>query len=202
MKLCGLYGITAPYTTLAAIEQALLGGVQCLQYRYKEGLAAPDPSAVAAVCQHHRVLFIVNDDVELARAVGAAGVHLGQDDLSVAEARATLGNRAIIGVSCYNSVARALDAAAAGADYVAFGRFYPSTTKPLAVLASPQILRDARACIQVPIVAIGGITPINAEPLLAAGADAIAAIEGLFGQPDIAAAARRYRVLLDAPRRY
>ncbi|MDH4276063.1 MAG: thiamine phosphate synthase [Gammaproteobacteria bacterium] len=197
MRVAGLYAITAQHTTLADIEQALTGGVQCLQYRYKQRVGAPDPSVVAALCRRYRATFIINDDVALAHDVAADGVHLGRDDPALGEARARLGNRAIIGVSCYNDVRRAVHAAAAGADYIAFGRFFPSSTKPKALTAPINVLSEARAQVAVPIIAIGGITPENAHPLLAAGADALAVIDGLFGQADIAAAARRYRTLFD-----
>ncbi len=136
--------------------------------------------------------LIVNDDVELAAAVGAAGVHLGRDDAALQAARTRLGAEAIIGISCYNDLQRARQAAQAGADYVAFGRFYPSHSKPQAVLAEPALLSQATTELALPVVAIGGITPANGRALLAAGASMLAAIHGVFGQPDITAAARRY----------
>jgi thiamine-phosphate pyrophosphorylase len=138
--------------------------------------------------------LIVNDDVELAAGIGAAGVHLGEDDADIAAARSRLGNGAIIGVSCYDSLERARDLAAAGADYLAFGAFFPSPTKPQARRATPDLLRAARA-FGKPLVAIGGITPDNAADLIAAGADFVAVVSGVFGQPDVTDAARRYASL-------
>jgi thiamine-phosphate pyrophosphorylase len=124
--------------------------------------------------------------------VGAAGVHVGKDDSAFAIARARLGGNALIGVSCYDRLDLALEAVRAGADYVAFGAFFPSPTKPTEIRASVALLRKARAALNVPIVAIGGITPDNAPLLLDVGADALAVVSGVFGQPDIQAAARRY----------
>jgi thiamine-phosphate pyrophosphorylase len=145
------------------------------------------------------VPLIINDDVELAVHCGAAGVHLGRDDADLATARARLGTGAIIGVSCYADLERAREAAAAGADYLAFGRFFPSQTKPEAVPADPALLAAARRELDLPLCAIGGITPANAAPLLEAGADLLAVIQGLFGQPDVRAAAARFQALFQQP---
>jgi thiamine-phosphate pyrophosphorylase len=147
---------------------------------------------LVALCRERGVPLLINDDIALAAVVGATGVHLGREDADIASARRALGARALIGVSCYNEIGRARAAAAAGADYVAFGRFFPSHTKPLAVQASLELLRAARTELSLPIVAIGGITPENGGSLIAAGADALAVIEGIFNQPDIRAAAARY----------
>lgn len=182
------------------IEQALKAGARVLQYRSKdrdEEREQEQAASLAALCAAYRVPFIVNDDPALAFSVGATGVHLGRDDVPIATARALLGRRALIGVSCYNELERAIEAQAAGADYVAFGSFYPSGTKPHAVRASIELLHAARARLHVPIVAIGGITPENGAALVAAGAQALAVIEGLFNQPDIAAAARAYTALFE-----
>jgi thiamine-phosphate pyrophosphorylase len=179
---------------------ALEGGAALLQYRDKTHDAARrlcEASALAKSCREFRVPLIVNDDVELARSSGAAGVHLGEDDGGVPEARAALGADAIIGVSCYDSLQRARDAAAAGANYLAFGAFFPSITKPGARHARPQLLRDARE-FGLPLVAIGGITAENGGSLIAAGADFLAVVSGVFGASDIRAAARRYKKLFDA----
>ena len=135
--------------------------------------------------------FIVNDDVRLAREVGADGVHLGEHDGDIAAARVLLGDDAIIGVSCYDDLQRARDAATAGADYIAFGAFFPSSTKPNARRASPDLLRNS-ATFGLPRVAIGGIAPDNARSLVAAGADLVAVISGVFDAPDSIAAARAY----------
>jgi thiamine-phosphate pyrophosphorylase len=199
----GLYAVAdsaylTPDAFVPAVQAALDGGARIIQYRNKSSDAATHARIARdlnALCQRHAVPFLINDDVALAAATGADGVHLGRDDLGVAAARAVLGPRAIIGVSCYNELDRARVAAAAGADYVAFGRFFPSRTKPQAVPATLDLLRQARATLQIPIVAIGGITPENGGALIEAGADALAVIEGVFGQADIRAAAARYAVL-------
>ena len=128
----------------------------------------------------------------MAKQAQAAGVHLGREDASLAQARAQLGPQPIIGVSCYNDLARAVKAQAEGADYVAFGSFFPSRTKPQAVRAGLELLCEAKQKLHIPVVAIGGITPENGVHLLAAGADALAVIEGVFGQADVREAAERY----------
>lgn len=198
-ELRGLYAITPPRlegTALAAaVEAALAGGCRILQYRYKGTDGAGrlrDALTLAELCRRHDALFIVNDDPELALACGAHGVHLGRDDTPYEAARRRLGAEAIIGLSCYADFERARWAAGVGADYLAFGAFYPSTTKPGAVRAHPELLRRAGRELGRPLVAIGGITPENALPLIAAGAQMVAVIQGLFAQPDIEAAARRF----------
>jgi thiamine-phosphate pyrophosphorylase len=191
----GLYAITdGPRADLiAACTAAIAGGAAAIQYRDKTGDRAQrsaEAGELAVVCARHGVPLIVNDDVELAAQVGA-GVHLGEDDTDFGAARIRLGSNAIIGVSCYDSLERARDLAAAGADYLAFGAFFPTPTKPHARRAAPGLLRAARA-FGKPLVAIGGITADNARTLIDAGADFVAAISGVFAQPDITAAARRY----------
>lgn len=201
--LTGLYAITdsqlTPGAALApAVEAALRGGARVIQYRDKGSDTArrqQEADALNALCHAHGALLIVNDDVELAAAAGAAGVHLGRDDPQLNAARKRLGSGAIIGVSCYNQLPRAQAAAEQGADYVAFGRFFPSLTKPDAVAATPELLREARRALDLPLVAIGGITPENGGLLLEAGADMLAVIHGVFGQADIEAAARRFAEL-------
>ena len=137
----------------------------------------------------------MNDDPQLARAAHADGVHLGRGDRAIAEARAMLGERALIGVSCYDSLARARTAAAAGADYLAFGSFFASPTKPDAPRATLGMLGEARVEFDLPLCAIGGLTPANAAPVIAAGADLVAAISGVFDADDVAAAAAAYTQL-------
>jgi len=198
----GLYAITdGPRTDLpAVVAQALAGGARVLQYRDKTADARrrhADAIALRQLCDLHAVPLIVNDDVALAVAVGAAGVHLGRDDGDVAAARAALGAGSIVGVSCYDSLQRARSAAAAGADYVAFGAFFPSPTKPHAARASPDLLRQS-ATLGLPRVAIGGITPDNAPSLVEAGADFLAVISALFAAPDVQAAARCFARLYPA----
>lgn len=179
----------------AAVARAIDGGARVLQYRDKKGGDARrrrQATELLALGRRHGVPLIINDDVALALEVGADGVHLGREDARLSEARAQLGATALIGVSCYNEVARALAARTQGADYVAFGSFFPSRTKPGAVRAGLELLREARGKLRIPIVAIGGITPENGASLIAAGADSLAVIEGVFGQADIRAAAERY----------
>ena len=200
----GLYAITDPLLLpddqrlIVAVERAITGGARLIQYRDKSTDAVrrlAQARALNALCQRHGIPLIVNDDVELTAAVGAAGVHIGRNDPDLATARARLGETALIGVSCYDRLDLALAAERAGADYVAFGAFFLSPTKPTEIRASVELLREARAVLHVPIVAIGGITPDNAPVLLEAGADALAVVSGVFGQPDIQAAARRYAAL-------
>jgi thiamine-phosphate pyrophosphorylase len=203
----GLYAVTdgveRPLETLVALVEAVIrGGAAVVQYRDKSMDAARrarEASALRALCRSHGVPLIVNDDVELARSVGADGVHLGRDDLPPAEARDRLGPGAIIGASCYADPECALAAEAAGADYVAFGRFFPSRTKPQATPASVALLAAVRPRLRVPVVAIGGITPENAPALIAAGADLLAVVQGVFGDPDPRAAAARFASLFETP---
>jgi len=204
-RIFGLYAIADTHylddaRLVDAVTRAVDGGARVIQYRDKKhdaGTRLRQASELAGRCHQHGVLFIVNDDADLARRARADGVHLGREDLTVAQARELLGPRAVIGVSCYNELPRALAAEAAGADYVAFGRFFPSRTKPQAVPAGLDLLRDARRKLRIPIVAIGGITPENGASLIAAGADALAVIEGVFGQTDVRAAAGRYAQLFN-----
>jgi thiamine-phosphate pyrophosphorylase len=197
----GLYGITdgAPLPQLlTTVEAAVRGGARLIQYREKSA----DPTrrmgearALLEVCRNHGALLIVNDDVELAAAMSADGVHLGKDDGRVDVARVRLGPRAIIGVSCYDSLERAQQAAHDGADYVAFGSFFASASKPAAVRAPLSLLKEARAQLGIPLCAIGGITPANGGELVHSGADMLAVIQGLFGAADVNAAAKDYAKL-------
>ncbi|MEJ2434642.1 MAG: thiamine phosphate synthase [Pseudolabrys sp.] len=201
----GLYAITDPRLTpepilLERVAAAIAGGAAMVQYRHKAADAATrrrEAAALLALCRAHDVPLIVNDDLALARALGADGVHLGQGDADPGAAREALGAHALIGVSCYNEIERARRACAAGADYVAFGRFFASRTKPEAVHAEPTLLTRARAELDRPIVAIGGITPDNGAQLIAAGADMLAVIDALFGRSDVEAAARRIAGLFE-----
>src|SRR5450756_641200 len=195
----GLYAITPDETDtaelLCKVRLALLGGARVLQYRNKAADAAmrlEQAWALRELTHEFSVPLIINDDVMLAQQVDADGVHLGGEDGSVAAARAVLGNGKLIGVSCYNRMALAHAAVRQGADYVAFGSFFASTVKPDAVAASPELLRQARREIAVPLVAIGGITVHNCAPLLEAGADALAVISAVFGVTDIQNAARQF----------
>jgi|KBSMisStandDraft_5_1062788.scaffolds.fasta_scaffold33896_3 thiamine-phosphate pyrophosphorylase len=197
-KPAGLYALTPDLADTAALsartDLALSGGASAIQYRNKDAsaeLRLQQATSLRALCSARGAIFIVNDDVELARAVGADGVHLGRDDASVAAARARLGPAAIVGVSCYDELARAEAAIAAGSDYIAFGSFYPSRVKPNAVRPSLRLITEAKArWPEISIVAIGGINAANATPLIAAGADAVAVISALYDAPDVLLAAR------------
>ena len=197
----GLYLITptTPDTaTLLARVAAVLPGAALLQYRAKDldaSLRAAQARALSILCRGLGVPLVVNDDPVLAATVGADGVHVGASDASVAAAVARLPGR-LVGASCYADLALADAAVAAGAGYVAFGAFHASPTKPAAVRADPALLRQA-ARLRVPRVAIGGITPENAGELIAAGADMVAVISGVFDAPDPVAAARAYRACFD-----
>lgn len=193
----GLYLITPDEhdgERLLARTLPLLPFASCLQLRSKMLDAAAlhaTGSRLRDACRTAGVPFIINDDAKLARELDADGVHLGEHDGGIAEARALLGGDALIGVSCYDDIERARTLAAAGADYIAFGAFFPSSTKPNARRASVDLLRGS-AGFGLPRVAIGGITPDNARSLVDAGADLVAVISGVFDAPDPVAAARAY----------
>ncbi|OFZ72693.1 MAG: thiamine-phosphate diphosphorylase [Betaproteobacteria bacterium RBG_16_64_9] len=206
-SVAGLYAITPEDADTDRLERrvqaALAGGASLVQYRSK----SPDSAArraqgerLLAVCRRAGAPLIVNDDLELALAIGADGVHLGRDDGDVAVARARLGADRLLGVSCYDRLDLAIAAVAAGADHVAFGSAFASLTKPEAVRAPPALFAQARARLQVPIVAIGGITPENAHLIIEAGADAVAVITALFDAQDVAAAAAAFRSLFQRRR--
>lgn len=196
MAACALYLISPPHIVLADFlprcEAALsAGGVQAFQLRLKD---ADDNQIIEAakeiipLCRAHDIAFILNDRPDLARAAGADGVHLGQDDMKVEEARTIVGGDAVIGVSCHASRDMGLDAAEAGADYVAFGAFYPTRSKPREKVEKwgvpePEILEWWSTYTTIPCVAIGGITPENCAPLVRAGADFIAAITSVWEEP-------------------
>lgn len=183
----GLYAVTqtdnkSANTIIFEVEAAIRGGAAVVQYRDKHPADALFlASELAKTCHRHNVPLIINDDIELAARSGADGVHIGREDEAVEQARKRLGADAIIGVSCYDLVERALEAEAQGANYVAFGRFFPSTSKPLAAPAKIETLIQAKQLLSIPIVAIGGIMPENGNQLLTAGADLLAVIGGLFG---------------------
>ncbi len=182
----GLYAITqtdhkSADLIINEVIAAIKGGAVVVQYRDKNPSDAIYlASELLKVCHRSNVPLLINDDVELAANIGADGVHIGKEDGAIAQARSRLGEKAIIGVSCYNFVDQAVDAEKQGATYVAFGRFFPSTSKPLAAPAQLETLRQARLKVSVPIVAIGGILPDNGGQLLTAGADLLAVIGGLF----------------------
>ena len=201
----GLYAITPDEVDtrrlLGRIEPVLDTGIALLQYRNKAAdavLRQDQALMLRLLCGCYGVPLIINDDVALAKAIAADGVHLGEHDGDITAARATLGNLAIIGVSCHDSLDRAHSLAAAGADYLAFGAFYPSTIKPNAPRARPGLLRSAKR-FNLPLVAIGGIRAQNVRALRDAGADLIAVISGLWDATDPAAAAREYLTAFDQP---
>ena len=199
----GLYAITAaadtdPHRLAARVGVAIDGGAAMIQYRAKDRGDDERHTATTLLldlCRARRVPLIVNDDPALAADVGADGVHVGRDDGDVRSARRIVGDRCIVGVSCYDRLDLALAAAGEGASYVAFGSFFASPTKPHAVPAPIRLLSDAREKIDLPIVAIGGITAENGAALIDAGADFIAAIDGVFGGDDVEHAARGYAAL-------
>lgn len=198
----GLYAITDPTLLpgdrlLAGVEAALRGGIRLLQYRDKTAL--PDDKRRTATqllqcCRDYRVPLLINDDLTLATEIGADGVHLGQTDHDLRDARRRLGPDAIIGATCHDSLTLAREACMVPVDYVAFGRFFPSNTKPNAPTASLDLLTNARA-LGKPVVAIGGITPDNAPQVIDAGADMLAIVHGLFAADDIEARARALSAL-------
>lgn len=198
----GLYLITQEADdgqTLLARTTPLLasGAVTWLQYRNR---AADAPArlrqavALQALCELHGIPLIINDDVQLARDVGAAGVHLEDNDIGVAAARTALGPQALVGASCYDQASLARQAVRDGASYVSFGAFFPSRSKPTSHRATTAVLRDT-AALGVPRVAIGGLTPDNAGPIVAAGADLVAAIGGVYDAPDPIATVHAFQAL-------
>lgn len=202
----GLYAVTPELTDsmvlISKVDAALRGGAGVVQYRSKsiaDSLRRSQAGEIANLCRLRNALFIVNDSVELACEVDADGVHLGRDDGGVLAARMMLGPGKLIGVSCYNEIGRARDAVSQGADYVAFGSFFSSSTKPQALRAGTELLQAAAAEITLPVVAIGGITEDNAGGLIAAGADAVAVVSALFDAIDVEAQARRFARLFQIP---
>lgn len=201
----GLYLITPDEADtrrlVERVQPALAAGPVLLQYRNKAAsapLRREQARELLALCRSAGLPMLINDDWRLASELGADGAHLGGDDGSLAEARAELGPQALLGASCYDQPALAERAAADGASYLAFGAFFPSATKPGARRADPALLK-ASAPLNLPRVAIGGITPDNAGILIAAGAEMIAVISGVFDSPDPAASVRAYRRCFDLP---
>ena len=203
-RIHGLYAITPdgiPFAALkTSVAEALRGGARVLQFRCKSLSGAErlqQGLRLREMCRESATTFIVNDDVRLAGDLDADGVHLGREDGSLQAARKILGPQKIIGISCYNQFALAEIAESGGADYIAFGGFFPSLTKPSAARADPSLIAKARQRFSLPIVAIGGITLENAPQLIAVGADAIAVITDLFGAANIAARADAYKRLFE-----
>jgi thiamine-phosphate pyrophosphorylase len=204
-RLRGLYAITdaalqPPGQLTARVIQAIEGGAALVQYRDKStdhGLRLRQARELAQECRRRGALLIINDDVQLAADSGAHGVHLGRDDPDPDEARKRLGDEAVVGVSCYDQWSRAREAAAKGVDYIAFGRFFASRTKPLAAQANLDLVRRARRQYAIPIAAIGGITPQNGRRLVEAGADMLAVVRGVFAAADCRQAAAAYAALFE-----
>ena len=202
----GLYAVTPDeadtHVLVDKVSAAVRGGARVVQYRNKTAspaLRAEQALALKRACDAHGALLIVNDHAELAREIDAAGVHIGADDGDIATARAIVGKDKLVGVSCYKKLELGRDAEARGADYVAFGSFFLSSVKPSAVRAPLDLLREAKRTLDVPVVAIGGITIDNAPALIDAGADGVAVITALFGATDTAAAARAFSALYADP---
>ncbi|WP_455220462.1 thiamine phosphate synthase [Kaarinaea lacus] len=202
LALRGLYVITPcssiqPLTTpdlLNKVQSAIQGGARIVQYREKflpPTLRRDQARELKALCDHYQVIFLVNDEVMIAAEVGAHGVHLGQGDVALSDARAILGESAIIGITCHNQLALARTAQQQGADYVAFGRFFSSISKPEATAADIELLQRAKSELSLPIACIGGITVENAKLLISAGADMLAVINAVFGAGDVKQAARQ-----------
>ncbi|MFA5678113.1 MAG: thiamine phosphate synthase [Pseudomonas sp.] len=198
MILRGLYAITdsallADGRLLPYVEAALAGGARLLQYRDKSNDTArrlDEARQLKQLCQQYGAELLINDDLALASEL-QVGVHLGQEDGSLREARQQLGPQAIVGATCHADLDYAARAVEAGASYIAFGRFFQSETKPGAPAATPELLTEARQRFTTPIVAIGGITLERAPQLMAAGADLLAVIHGLFGAGSAAEVQRR-----------
>lgn len=199
-RLSGLYGITDTELLpdgnrlLDACESALRGGMRLLQYRDKVSsskIRLEHAHELNRLCKEFDATFIINDDVELCKSVKADGVHIGQHDAKLTSARDYLGKDRLVGCSCYNEIDRALAAQANGADYIAFGRFFPSMTKPNAVHAEMTLFDDL-AGLELPICAIGGITLKNAAELTTKPVDMLAVINALFSADDIEQRARKF----------
>jgi thiamine-phosphate pyrophosphorylase len=202
--IAGLYAITPDIADteilLLRSRAALSGGARVLQYRNKTAspaLRSIQARALQQLCAEFHVPLLINDHLELALAVDAAGLHLGAEDGDIAAARARLGPHKLLGASCYDRIELAQGAVAAGADHIAFGSFFASSVKPDAVRPPLDLISRAKKQFHLPVVAIGGITPHNAPQLIAAGVDAVAVISAVFTAPDVAAAAREFQNLFE-----
>ena len=191
-RLRGLYAVTPDENgtarLCAMVGAAIDGGATAVQYRNKRAAGAlrgEQAQALAKICRQRGALFIVNDDPPLAREVDADGVHIGEDDAAIAQARSFVKEGRVVGVSCYDDLACAHSAARSGADYIAFGSFFPSRVKPDARRADLSLVAAAKS-LGVPVVGIGGITAQNAPLLVDAGIDAVAVISDVFGHDDLA----------------
>lgn len=185
---------------LKSIERSLEGGTTVIQYRDKstdQAKRLKQACSLKQLCDRYNAALLINDDIQLAKQCDAAGVHLGQSDGSVSEARKILGTEAIIGVTCHDSLELAMQARSEGADYVAFGAFFPSKTKPDAKPAPIELIARVKSKVNLPIVAIGGITIDNAQQIITAGADMVAVIHALYAQDDIRKTAQNFHQLFN-----
>lgn len=198
----GLYAITPDITDTAQLcvmtRQALIAGVQYIQYRNKIAdyrLRLTQAKALSKLCKQYSAILIINDHYDLALEVDADGIHIGREDITIIDARNYLGQNKIIGVSCYNQLALALEAERKSADYVAFGSFFHSKTKSNTVRAPTDLLSEAKKKLSIPIVAIGGITLANAASLIIHGSDSVAVSHGLFFTQNIQSVAKEFNQL-------
>jgi thiamine-phosphate pyrophosphorylase len=198
----GLYAVTPDIADtallLAIVEAALQGGINMLQYRNKAAnhkLQTQQARAILPLCRQYNVPLIINDSVKLCLTLDADGVHLGEDDGNLAEVRSRIGKDKILGASCYNRFDLALSAQQQGASYIAFGACFASSTKPNAPVASLDLFIRAKTELNIPSVAIGGITLQNAPRVIAAGASAIAVINAIFSANDVKLATTQFSIL-------
>jgi len=198
-RVSGVYAVTPDVADTEklcdAVWQVLSGGVNWIQYRNKKAdswLRFTQAVRIHQLCRQFQVPLVINDHLDLAMEIDAEGLHIGGDDVPLSVARHHFGRDKVIGVSCYNQLNRAVEAESAGADYVAFGAFYPTVTKADTARASVDLLADARKELNISIVAIGGISPDNAGTLIACGCDAVAVSQALFGARDIQSAVRSF----------
>ena len=198
----GLYLVTPDWDDtgrlLAVTDLALSAGASLVQYRHKSAspaLRAEQAAALLALCRSHKRPLVINDHIDLCRDLDADGVHVGGTDMSVAQARALLGPGKIVGASCYGELKLAENAREAGASYVAFGGFYPSLVKKYSFVTPPELVEVWRDRVALPMVVIGGMTPLNAAPLVRRGASMVAAITSVYAAADPAAAVRDFCAL-------
>ena len=201
----GLYAVTPDEADtdllLAKVEAALQGGISMLQYRNKladHKLQTQQARAILPLCRQYQVPFIINDSVKLCLTLDADGVHIGAEDGNLTEIRARMGQDKILGASCYDRFDLALAAQQAGADYVAFGACFASSTKPNAPVANLSLFDQAQTQLTIPAVAIGGITLTNAPQVIAAGADSLAVINAIFNATDVKSSTEQFTQLFRA----
>ena len=201
----GLYAVTPDEADtdllLAKVEAALQGGISMLQYRNKladHKLQTQQARAILPLCRQYQVPFIINDSVKLCLTLDADGVHIGAEDGNLTEIRTRIGKYKILGASCYDRFDLALAAQQAGADYVAFGACFASSTKPNAPVANLSLFDQARTQLTIPAVAIGGITLTNAPQVIAAGADSLAVINAIFNATDVKSSTEQFTRLFRA----